>query len=135
VTFHKDSVWWCPASMAAMFGARCMARAPTARVVATAASGGSRRRQMLGAMLLTAPLVSGPHAWALIPDDDDEEMVEKAKANRQNRLKEVRLLPARAVASRGWSVRRVHRCRGGSRAQGSHMPVMRLAMSHRSRTS
>jgi hypothetical protein len=44
---------------------------------------------MLGAVLLAAPLVSGPQAWALIPNDDDEEMVEKAKANRQKRLQEV----------------------------------------------
>ena len=47
-----------------------------------------RRGAMLGAGLLAAAqLMASPlPALALIPDDDDEEMVQKAKANRQKRL-------------------------------------------------
>lgn len=55
---------------------------------------------MLGLTLLAAPLFSGA-AMALIPDDDDEEMVEKAKANRKKKLQEVLesylLMPASAA--------------------------------------
>lgn len=47
------------------------------------------RRNVLGLPLVAAPLFSGA-AMALIPDDDDEEMVEKAKANRKKKLQEVR---------------------------------------------
>eukprot|EP00889_Picochlorum_renovo_P003240 jgi/Picre1/30270/NNA_005636.t1 len=47
-----------------------------------------RRGAVLGAGLLAAvQLMATPlPALALIPDDDDEEMVQKAKANRQKRL-------------------------------------------------
>jgi hypothetical protein len=47
----------------------------------------SSRRQALGMSLLTTGLTLLPNnAWALIPDEEDEEMLERAKANRQKRL-------------------------------------------------
>eukprot|EP00775_Hariotina_reticulata_P003647 gene3647-3908_t len=46
------------------------------------------RRAALSASFIGvgALLVSVPNAWALIPDEEDEEMLESAKANRQRRL-------------------------------------------------
>lgn len=67
-----------------------MSARPVSRAVyahANAATSRSRRN-VLGLTLLAAPLFSGA-AMALIPDDDDEEMVEKAKANRKKKLQEV----------------------------------------------
>lgn len=47
----------------------------------------SSRRQALSGVLLTTGLSLLPsRAWALIPDEEDEEMLERAKANRQKRL-------------------------------------------------
>lgn len=47
----------------------------------------SSRRQALGLSLLTTGLTLLPNtAWALIPDEEDEELLERAKANRQKRL-------------------------------------------------
>jgi hypothetical protein len=51
------------------------------------AESASSRRQALGLSLLTTGLTLLPNnAWALIPDEEDEEMLERAKANRQKRL-------------------------------------------------
>ncbi|GLC40988.1 hypothetical protein PLESTB_000954800 [Pleodorina starrii] len=47
------------------------------------------RRAVLGVALLPA-LVYAPKALALIPDEDDEDLVEKAKANRRARLAQQR---------------------------------------------
>jgi hypothetical protein len=63
---------------------RSMAHGPSARAVPCR----SHRRDVVGA-IVGVPLFTCGNAWALIPDDDDEEMVEKAKANRQARLKVV----------------------------------------------
>jgi hypothetical protein len=50
-------------------------------------SSASSRRQALAGLSLTTGLALLPNkAWALIPDEEDEEMLEKAKANRQKRL-------------------------------------------------
>lgn len=47
----------------------------------------SSRRQALSGVLLTTGLTLLPsRAWALIPDEEDEELLERAKANRQKRL-------------------------------------------------
>jgi hypothetical protein len=47
----------------------------------------SSRRQALSAGLLATGLTLLPaRAWALIPDEEDEELLERAKANRQKRL-------------------------------------------------
>lgn len=47
----------------------------------------SSRRQALSGVLLTTGLSLLPsRAWALIPDEEDEELLERAKANRQKRL-------------------------------------------------
>jgi len=47
----------------------------------------SSRRQALSAGLLATGLSLLPsRAWALIPDEEDEELLERAKANRQKRL-------------------------------------------------
>eukprot|EP00878_Enallax_costatus_P002138 GHUV01002306.1.p1 GENE.GHUV01002306.1~~GHUV01002306.1.p1 ORF type:complete len:218 (+),score=65.23 GHUV01002306.1:62-715(+) len=45
----------------------------------------SRRAALTASFLATAPLFV-PKAWALIPDEEDEELLERAKANRQKRL-------------------------------------------------
>lgn len=65
-------------------------RAPKAPRCAVAVRANRSRRQTLGAVLGLSVLSAGS-AKALIPDDDDEEMVQKAKSNRQAHLKEVRL--------------------------------------------
>lgn len=49
------------------------------------------RRQLYGMAAAVAPFMSAGAASALLAYDDDEEMVEKAKANRSKRLKEVGL--------------------------------------------
>lgn len=69
-----------------------MSARPASRVVCTNANAAnhSSRRKVLGLPLVMAPLFAGA-AMALIPDDDDEEMVERAKANRKKKLQEVRL--------------------------------------------
>jgi hypothetical protein len=53
----------------------------------------SMKRRGMAALLTASPLMwmarevwSVPPAFALIPDDDDEELVEKARANRKSRL-------------------------------------------------
>lgn len=45
----------------------------------------SRRAALTASFMATAPFFV-PKAWALIPDEEDEEMLERAKANRQKRL-------------------------------------------------
>jgi hypothetical protein len=50
-------------------------------------SSASSRRQALAGLSLTTGLALLPNkAWALIPDEEDEELLLKAKANRQKRL-------------------------------------------------
>lgn len=44
------------------------------------------RRAAVATSLWSAALLFAPKALALIPDEEDEEMLEKAKANRQRRL-------------------------------------------------
>jgi hypothetical protein len=63
--------------------------ATSARVVCARASPLVNRRRAFGVALVSAPLLSGRSALALLDYDDDEDMVEKAKANRAKRLKEV----------------------------------------------
>jgi hypothetical protein len=46
----------------------------------------SRRQALAGLSLATGLALLPNRAWALIPDEEDEEMLEKAKANRQKRL-------------------------------------------------
>lgn len=47
----------------------------------------SRRQALAGGMLATGLMSLLPgRAWALIPDEEDEELLERAKANRQKRL-------------------------------------------------
>lgn len=43
-------------------------------------------RRALLAATAAAPMFLVPRAWALIPDEEDEELLERAKANRQKRL-------------------------------------------------
>lgn len=43
-------------------------------------------RRALLAATATLPALLAPSAWALIPDEEDEELLERAKANRQKRL-------------------------------------------------
>ena len=43
----------------------------------------------MAGLLAAGTLLASRQAQALIPDDDDPEMVEKAKANRQNKVKQV----------------------------------------------
>jgi len=71
---------------------------PIHRAVAACASRSSDvcRRDLL-ALLAVVPAVAAAPALALIPDDDDEELVQKAKANRAERLTKVR----RAIARPG----------------------------------
>ena len=63
-------------------------RPTVARRSAAARAAAQNRRHVFQGMF-GASLLSAGAAHALIPDDDDEEMVNKAKANRQSRLKEV----------------------------------------------
>lgn len=62
----------------------------TARVVRVNAQSQQQpelsRRAAASLLLLPASLTLSKSAWALIPDDDDEELVAKAKANRKARL-------------------------------------------------
>lgn len=46
----------------------------------------SRRQAVAGLSLATSLSLLPSRAWALIPDEEDEELLEKAKANRQKRL-------------------------------------------------
>jgi hypothetical protein len=46
----------------------------------------SRRQAIAGLSLATGLSLLPSRAWALIPDEEDEELLEKAKANRQKRL-------------------------------------------------
>lgn len=69
-----------------MFTTRA-AKAPARAVAAHATPRVSKRH--VASMLAGISLSSAGSAIALIPDDDDEEMVNKAKANRAARLKEV----------------------------------------------
>eukprot|EP01025_Chloroclados_australasicus_P022768 TRINITY_DN2333_c0_g4_i1.p1 TRINITY_DN2333_c0_g4~~TRINITY_DN2333_c0_g4_i1.p1 ORF type:complete len:229 (+),score=37.69 TRINITY_DN2333_c0_g4_i1:99-689(+) len=59
------------------------------------------RRRFMGSIALGAPLLSARSALALIPDDDDEELVEKAKANRAKRLAEDKEAQRRYVDTAG----------------------------------
>jgi hypothetical protein len=68
-----------------MFAPRTAVR--SRRGIAARAAAPSRRT-LVGSITGVSLLTAGS-AHALIPDDDDEEMVNKAKANRQSRLKEV----------------------------------------------
>lgn len=61
-------------------------------------------RRSLLASLIAAPAASvlfASPAFALIPDDDDEELVEKAKANRKARLEQDRLAVRKFMADEG----------------------------------
>ena len=59
-----------------------------ASAVCRAAPAPAGRRAALGALLGAAALVAAPprRALALIPDEEDEELLERAKANRAQRL-------------------------------------------------
>ena len=71
------------------------------RVNACASSKSFCRRQLCGMAGAVSPFVFGQfQAQALLAYDDDEEMVEKAKANRSKRLKEVRLASGVLVSAR-----------------------------------
>ena len=49
-------------------------------------SSSSRRQALAGGLLATGLSLLPGRAWALIPDEEDEELLERAKANRQKRL-------------------------------------------------
>lgn len=76
-----------------MFAQLTLAAKPPAagsrRVNACASSESYSRRQLYGMSAAVAPLIFSGAASALIAYDDDEDMVDKAKANRSKRLKEV----------------------------------------------
>jgi len=80
------------------------ARAPAMmpRIVASSVSA-SRRSVAFGAALIPA-VVSLP-ALALIPDDEDEELLAKAKANRQKRLAEEREVEKAFVREEGFKAK------------------------------
>lgn len=60
------------------------------------------RRALLAGLALTPALVSQfAPAWALIPDDEDEEMVKKAKANRKRQLEADKVLQRQFMAEEG----------------------------------
>ena len=88
-----------------MFAQLTVAAKPPAtasrRVNACASSQSFSRRQLCGMAVAVSPFVLGQfQAQALLAYDDDEEMVEKAKANRSKRLKEVRLASCSHVSAR-----------------------------------
>lgn len=57
------------------------------RAVTSSGAPSSRRQTLAVGLLATGGLALLPNnAWALIPDEEDEEMLERAKANRQKRL-------------------------------------------------
>ena len=70
------------------------AQRPASRSTIVAAAGAPQsvdtpvlQRRSLAALIAAAPvLLTATRAFALIPDDDDEELVEKARANRKSRL-------------------------------------------------
>lgn len=62
------------------------ARNVQCRAVQVDSSASSRRQALAGLSLATGLALLPSRAWALIPDEEDEEMLEKAKANRQKRL-------------------------------------------------
>lgn len=62
------------------------ARNVQCRAVKVDSSASSRRQALAGLSLATVLALLPSRAWALIPDEEDEEMLEKAKANRQKRL-------------------------------------------------
>lgn len=62
------------------------ARNVQCRAVKVDSSASSRRQALAGLSLATGLALLPNRAWALIPDEEDEEMLEKAKANRQKRL-------------------------------------------------
>mmetsp|Transcript_11495 Transcript_11495/g.32607 ORF Transcript_11495/g.32607 Transcript_11495/m.32607 type:complete len:221 (-) Transcript_11495:128-790(-) len=64
--------------------------APIVRATADRSAGQVSRRSTATMLVLPATLLLPKNAWALIPDDDDEELIAKAKANRQARLKQDR---------------------------------------------
>jgi len=59
------------------------------------------RRAAVGATLLPGLLWAAQPALALIPDEEDEELVEKAKANRRQRLAEQRTTTNEFLSSEG----------------------------------
>lgn len=59
-------------------------------VVARATAVNVERRDVLAFVAGLPVLAVAGSAQALIPDDDDEQLVEKAKANRKKKLAEVR---------------------------------------------
>jgi hypothetical protein len=70
-----------------MFALRAAAT-PERAVAVRVASKTATKRGILSCVV-GIPLLSVGGAFALIPNDDDEELVERAKANRQTRLNEV----------------------------------------------
>ncbi|MEW5303794.1 MAG: hypothetical protein WDW36_006451 [Sanguina aurantia] len=72
----------------------------TSAVVCRAVSETSSRRNFLGVALLPA-LLYVPNALALIPDEEDEELVEKAKANRKARLAQQQTTTRQFIKSEG----------------------------------
>ncbi|PNW81686.1 hypothetical protein CHLRE_06g256250v5 [Chlamydomonas reinhardtii] len=76
------------------------------KVVAQATPNTASRRAILGVALLPA-LMYAPKALALIPDEEDEDLVEKAKANRRARLAQQRGVTRDFMASENLTDRRL----------------------------
>lgn len=70
-----------------MFALRA-ATTPVRAVAVRVAPKTATKRTVLGC-IFGVPLLSAGGALALIPDDDDQELVDRAKANRQERLNAV----------------------------------------------
>jgi hypothetical protein len=96
------------------------------RAVSADSSSGSRRQALaLLSFGCGAALLPTNSAWALIPDEEDEELLEKAKANRQKRLNSQKETTRCAAGVWRWErqqrnggLRNGHRCPAGCNCRG-----------------
>jgi len=75
---------------------------PLGRVAACARADGSvGRRAVAGSLGIAAPILAARNAMAILPDDDDAELLEKAKARRSERIKEEKKLESDFLRAEG----------------------------------
>jgi hypothetical protein len=78
-------------------------RALVARARASSEEWRASRRSLAAGMLAVPALLSAGSAWALIPDDDDEDLVKKARANRRSKLAEEKSAEQAFTRSEGFT--------------------------------
>ena len=90
----------CKVAGATAFGSRAPKQAVRA-VSCKAQATPLDRRSALSALALFPAVFFAPKALALIPDEEDEELVEKAKANRKSRLQQQRQTTREFLSTEG----------------------------------